>query len=162
METYKYFSTEDKSIIYKKINSTRNYYTTIQQIIREGYNQIIITSDILIVILKKFFQNYNLKIVEIELLEDDDDYQNQINNIINEVNENSKYILNLMEELSQFEVDSIEIKKVHVKYREDGIVNEFSISINGILTFFKDKNTDLIASKIADIIIEELGWTIWK
>lgn len=157
MKTYKYFSTVDRDIIYKEINITHSYYSTIQQIIREGYNQIIITSDILIVILKKFFQQYNLKIVEIELLEDDENYQNQINSIITEVNEDSNYVLSLMDELSKFEVDSIEIKKVHVKYREDGILNEFSLSINGILTIFKEENIDLIASKVADIILKELG-----
>lgn len=134
-----------------------NYYTDLRNYVNEGYKQIIVPSDAMIGILKKYFKERIARIHTIELLEEDSDYTYQLNQILESIEDNRDYFVDLIEELSYLsEKSTVEIKSIRFKYRLEDKPVDISISVNGILTYSENtitiKEIDNLKQDIIDLI----------
>lgn len=111
-----------------------DYYSFVRAKINEGHSQIIISSSIMLQVLKKMFVEKKAKIVSIDFIEDDYDYLEQMNNLIASVNKDRDYFYDLMKELSFLsEQESVEIKNIRIKYRKNEKPIDLSLSVNGLI-----------------------------
>lgn len=137
-----------------KIDGT-DYYSFVRAKINEGHNQIIISSSIMLQVLRKMFVEKKAKIVSIDFIEDDSDYLKQMNNLIASVNKDRDYFYDLMEELSFLaEQESVEIKNIRIKYRKNEKPIDLSLSVNGLI---KAGDNEIIGGEISFMID-----TIWE
>lgn len=142
-----------------EIEQSNNYYKSVREKIDSGYRPIIVSSDIMINILKKYFTEKKADIVKIELLEDDPDYQEDINRIIRTLKSNRDYFVNLVEEISFLsENDNVEIKCLRFKYRRDQELVDISVTLNGSLNYSNNQATKEELYGIKDIISKYLEW----
>ena len=121
----------------------QNYYAFIQDKQKEGYNQCIVTSDIMIEIMQCFLLNNRVEITSINFMVDD--------TILSSMKQNAGYweiLKNKLSFLSQN--DSIEIKKVNYRLLT-GNGALFSIQVNGIVTI-SENQYDAISNKISSIM----------
>ncbi|MDU0350291.1 hypothetical protein RWU53_02380, partial [Enterococcus sp. 3MOLP] len=59
-----------------------DYYPFVRSKLDEGYSQVVISSAVMLDILEKMFINKQARIVTIELIEEDDQYEQQIQQLI--------------------------------------------------------------------------------
>ena len=134
-----------------KYNENQNYYGFVQEVLKQGYNQCIVTSDLMIKIMEHFLLNYKVKTLSIEFMNEDDELTQEIDSILELMKENAVYWEILKSKLSFLsENDSIEMKKVEFKYL-DGVGSLFSVRVNGIIVVSKhdfDKISGIIAKQI--------------
>ena len=112
----------------------QNYYAFIQDKQKEGYNQCIVTSDIMIEIMQCFLLNNRVEITSINFMVDDNELESEIQTILSSMSQN----------------DSIEIKKVNYRLLT-GNGALFSIQVNGIVTI-SENQYDAISNKISSIM----------
>lgn len=139
-----------KELIFFDLNG-RNYYQFIKEKSQEGFKQAIFDSNTLILILEYIFASKNGDIVEINLLEQDYEYEEFLKKLISEVKHNRNKIILFVKELSFLTRDSsIDIKSIKMKYRDKkGRLFLFKISINGLLTY---RDTEIAEEEIDDLI----------
>lgn len=129
----------------------QNYYAFIQDKQKEGYNQCIVTSDIMIEIMQCFLLNNRVEITSINFMVDDNELESEIQTILSSMKQNAGYweiLKNKLSFLSQN--DSIEIKKVNYRLLT-GNGALFSIQANGIITI-SENQYDAISNKISSIM----------
>ncbi|MCI7121831.1 MAG: hypothetical protein MR941_08650 [[Ruminococcus] gnavus] len=129
----------------------QNYYAFIQDKQKEGYNQCIVTSDIMIEIMQCFLLNNRVEITSINFMVDDNELESEIQTILSSMKQNAGYweiLKNKLSFLSQN--DSIEIKKVNYRLLT-GNGALFSIQVNGIVTI-SENQYDAISNKISSIM----------
>ncbi|WP_282799283.1 hypothetical protein ABVR74_02880 [Lactococcus lactis subsp. lactis] len=146
-----------------EIPEEKKYYSFIQEYIQKGYRQIIIPSDILVELLKYIFlKKENSKIIDIEFLEEDEKFQEEIDNLIHKTNnEDRGYFVSLLDHINYVAQDkTVEIKKVRFKYRVDGKLIDISISINGLLNYKNNTNVSNEIKNISQFILDRMGWII--
>jgi len=142
-----------------EIEQNNNYYKYFRDKIDHGFKPIIISSNIMIKILKKYFTENKADIVSIVLLEEDPEYQANINNIITTVKSNRDYFIDLVEEISFLsENDNVEIKSLRFKYRKNQELVDISITLNGSLNYSNNKSTEEELVGIKIILSEYLEW----
>lgn len=102
-------------------DSKIDYYKFVQEHSKEGFFQVVLTSTIMLEILKKYFLERKFEIVNIEFMEEDNELSDEITTLLNEINNDRENFLFLFEKLRFLnESTSVEIKKVEVKsYKED-------------------------------------------
>lgn len=142
-----------------KIDGT-DYYSFVRKKIDEGHSQIIISSSIMLQVLRKMFVDKKAKIVSINFIEDDFEYLEQMNNLIDSVNKDRDYFYDLMKELSFLaEQESVEIKNIRVKYRQNGKPIDLSLSVNGLIKAGENEGVGREISFMVDSIWENVkGW----
>ncbi|WP_130860787.1 hypothetical protein [Gracilibacillus phocaeensis] len=134
-----------------------DYYSFVRAKIDEGHSQIIISSSIMLHVLRKMFVEKKAKIVSIDFIEDDTDYLNQMNNLIASVNKDRDYFYDLMEELSFLaEQESVEIKNIRIKYRKNEKPIDLSLSVNGLIKAGENENIGGEISFMVDSIWENV------
>lgn len=117
-----------------KNNIGNDYYSFIQELSGEGYKQIIIPSNVLLDLMKNIFKDKKATIKDIDLLEDDDDYNDKIDKIILETQDDRDNFVELFEELRYLSSDqNIEIRKIRFSYKNDNKLIDLSLSINGLI-----------------------------
>lgn len=155
----KLFFNRDYNVYSFEINQSNNYYKDVRQKFDNGYRPIIVSSDLMIDLLKKYFKEEKANIVNIELLEEDYDYQEELNGIIRSLKTDRDYFIDLVEELSFLsETNNIEIKRLRFKYRKDKELIDISISLNGLLNYSDNQATKEELKGIKDVISEYLKW----
>lgn len=117
-----------------KKNIGNDYYSFLQELSAEGYKQIILPSNVLLDLMKNIFKSKKGIIKEIELLEDDDAYNDKIDKLLLETQEDRDNFVELFEELRYLSSDqNIEIRKIRFCYRNNGKLIELTLSINGLI-----------------------------
>lgn len=132
-------------------DDSEEYYSFLKKCHKNGYRQIIITSEIMVQLLKYFTLEENLSVYQLELAEDDEFLQEEVSDLINKVLENGTYFIRLVERLNFLsEKSSIDIQRVYFKGRDSkNIAINFYLQCNGIIGIDKE-HYSLISSKISD------------
>lgn len=127
-----------------------DYYSFVRAKIDEGYSQIIISSSIMLQVLRKMFVEKKARIVKIDFIEDDSDYLEQMDNLIASVNEDRDYFFDLMKELSFLaEQESVEIRNIRIKYRKNEKPIDLSLSVNGLI---KAGENEIVGGEISFMV----------
>lgn len=151
----KIFLDKNNRKIVMKIVPNGDYYSFVRESLVNGLKQVILPSDVLISTMQYLFKKKKAEIVHIEFLEEDDEYNLLILKLIDAVKDNRDYFIDLMEELNYLSGNqTAEIKCIRMKYRENGILNDISLSVNGLINF--GENLDVNRQ------IEELNQYIWE
>lgn len=96
-----------------------DYYKFIKEQGENGHIQVIVNSHIMLQLLFYYFIERSFDIVNIELMEDDNEFSNLCNNLIAQANSDRAYFARLIEQLNfLFNEDCIEIFKISLKKRE--------------------------------------------
>jgi hypothetical protein len=133
-------------------NTEQNYYTFIQNMKNEGYNQCIVTSDIMIKIIEYFILRGSIEITSIEFMVEDEELETEIRSIVDLMKQNAGYWEVLKQKLAFLsQNDSIEIKKVNFRYLE-GLGALFSVQANGIIIVSENAFNTL-----SNIILQVMG-----
>ncbi|MBP4085978.1 MULTISPECIES: hypothetical protein [Enterococcus] len=153
---YKLFKSQvNNSIVAIEING--DYYPFVRSKLDEGYSQIVISSAVMLDILEKMFINKQAKIVAIELIEEDDQYEQQIQQLIASTVQDRAYFYNLMKELSFLsENESIEIKSIRVRYRLEEKPIDIKLSVNGLINVGENEIIKNEISFLEEIILENI------
>lgn len=118
---------------------------------KKGYNQCIVTSDIMIEIIQHFLLRGRAEITAINFMVDDSELESEIQTILLYMKKNAGYWEILKKKLSFLsQNDSIEIKKVNFRLLI-GSGALFSIQVNGIVTI-SENEYDTISDKISNIM----------
>lgn len=95
---------------------TDDYFNFIaEQCNKRQLNQVIITSNIMIILIFSLVEKYKFCLERVEFMNDDDTLDNEIQNLVNNINneENFIFLLNKLQLLSYEQ--SIDILKIHLK-----------------------------------------------
>ncbi len=133
------------------------YYSFIKTCYAKEYRQIIITSELMIEIIKYFAINKNLLVYEIELVEDDNELKEELELLIANTRKNGFFFQQLIEKLNFLaEQSSIDIQRIYIKGRdtENNAVN-FFIQSNGIIGI-NNESFESISNDVRKIIKEYL------
>ena len=129
----------------------QNYYSFIRDKQKKGYNQCIVTSDIMIEIIQYFLLKGGIEVTSISFMVDDEELKSEIQSILDSMKQNAAYweiLKNKLSFLSQN--DSIEIKKVNFRILTGtGIL--FSVQVNG-LVIVSENGYNTVCKKISNIM----------
>lgn len=155
----KLFFNRDYRVDFFEIDQSNNYYKSVREKVDNGYKPIIVSSDLMIDILKKYFKEKKANVVNIELLQEDHNYQEQINKLISSLKTNRDYFIDLVEELSFLsETNNNEIRRLRFKYRKGEELIDISISLNGLLNYSDNQATKEELKGITAAISGYLEW----
>ena len=113
--------------------SKDDYYCMVKKHRENGYYQVILSSKMMINILKEYFYNRNCKILYIEWLEEDDELNREINKFLEKINDDRDCFEWLIDKINYLlEEGSIDIKKIGFSFREEKTVS-ISILVNGVI-----------------------------
>ncbi|MDU0318787.1 hypothetical protein RWU37_01240 [Enterococcus sp. 2CBP] len=134
-----------------------DYYPFVRSKLDEGYSQVVISSAVMLDILEKMFINKQARIVTIELIEEDDQYEQQIQQLIASTVKDRAYFYNLMKELSFLSKnESIEIKSIRVQYRLEEKPIDIKLSVNGLINVGENEKIKNEISFLEEIILENI------
>lgn len=148
---------EIKAIEYSE-KDQRNYFNFVKTQHEKGLRQVIITSEIMLEILKKCFIDYNFELVRVYFVEEDGELDSEIKRILNKIEKNRAYFVKLLEKLkciannSSIDIESIELKSIEKIYNK---YVSFSIRVNGILSIEKGAE-DFLLKIIINLLKEKL------
>ena len=157
---FKLFQNINQEILpieYSEIDQ-RNYFNFVKTQYQKKLRQVIITSEIMLHILEKYFVEYNFRIINIYFAEGDIELEEKLQKVLERVEENRGYFLKLLKELeciadnSSIDIESIELKSLNKK---DGKYLNFKIWVNGILSIEKGQENYLL-EEITKLVREKL------
>lgn len=129
----------------------QNYYIFIQDMLKKGYQQCIVTSDIMVKIMEYFILNDSVEVTSIEFMVEEDELEKEIATLLKSMKKNLGYWNILQKKISFLsENDCIEIKKVDFRKIVDA-GSLFSVQVNGIVTV-SDYDFDNISTSISKIV----------
>lgn len=154
---YKLFKSQDNSCL-EAIEIAGDYYPFVRSKLDEGYSQIVISSAIMLNILETVFIKKEAKIVNVDLIEEDEQYKQQMEYLIASANKDRAYLHELMKELSFLsENESVEIKNINIKYRREGKLIDIKLSVNGLIRASDNEMVGPEISFIEEIIMGDLS-----
>lgn len=113
------------------------YYTFLRKCRNEGYKQVIITTEIMIQIIRYACLEKGQSIYKIEFVEEDSELESEINAILQNMAKKPAYLTVLLDKLKFLsESSSIDIKRIYVKgmYKnKDTAVENYFVQSNGII-----------------------------
>lgn len=157
---FKLFQNINQEILpieYSEIDQ-RNYFNFVKTQYQKKLRQVIITSEIMLHILEKYFVEYNFRIINIYFAEGDIELEEKLQEVLERLEENRGYFLKLLKELeciadnSSIDIESIELKSLNKK---DGKYLNFRIWVNGILSIEKGQENYLL-EEITKLVKEKL------
>ena len=108
---------------------SNSYYSFVQNYNRNGY----------------FLLKYKARIIELELLMNDEEYRENTRIEIEEVNNNNEHFINFVKYLRDlYENQNEEINKLCIKYRENNELFKWYIYMNGLIEIESGKKENII------------------
>lgn len=134
---------QNLQIIEKPDNNS--YYSFIQNYNRNGYEQFLVGFDTMLKIMQYFILKYRAKIIELDLLINDEEYKDEIRYEIEQVNSNNEEFINFIKYLrALYDDESEEINKLCIKYRVNNELFKWYIYMNGLIEIENGKKEDII------------------
>ncbi|WP_426348678.1 hypothetical protein ACPWSR_13100 [Alloiococcus sp. CFN-8] len=147
----KYYDAGNKEIINIGYNPEdyTDYYSFVKTQHVLGYRQVILTSEIMIELVKYYFLERKFKVVSIDLMEEDSHLSSDLEYIIEKTTCDRAYFANLIKHLDFIsEKSSIDIKKIELAGKENNNYIKTFFQVNGIVGVSRDEyNNEL--SKIS-------------
>ncbi|AID44034.1 Phage protein [Candidatus Arthromitus sp. SFB-mouse-NL] len=144
----------DNTINCFEYGSVQEYYPFIQRIKQQGFNQCIITSDVMISIIEHFILRYNAEIISINFMVEDSELQIEINNILGLMRKSEAYWSVLKQRLLFLsENDCVEMKEVEFKICSGELNTLLSVKVNGVIVVGEFEFYEV--SNIISTIIED-------
>lgn len=152
-----FLNSSKDNLILKQVPSQQDYYSFIKEELAKELKQVSLPSSVLLDVLNYFFVERKATVTGIELLQDDDEYQEIIDNLISQTQDNRDYFVYLWKELtSSFREGSIEIKRIDLKMRNTNhVLAHISLSINGLINYRGNK-------EFVEEVLKELVNLLWK
>lgn len=118
----------------------RDYYDFIKRQYEIGYRQIIISSEIMIGIIKDTVITQGFVVYQIEFVEDDEEILNEMNSLLETIEKNPVYVNELIEKLIFLtEKSSIDIQRIKIKGRtSENIPVDMFFQSNGLFGVNKE------------------------
>lgn len=112
----------------------QDYYSFVKSNYEQGYRQIIISSEIMVELIKEFVLS-GYTVAEIQFAEEDTDFEGDIQDILSQMHTNMAFFVQLIDRLNFLSVNSsIEIQRIKLVGRlSDGIASRLFIQSNGII-----------------------------
>ena len=121
-----------------------DYFSFLKEQRNLNYHQIIISAETYISFLKYITIDKGFTIVNIEFMEDDAEYNDQITVLLSQMQSNPSNLIYLLDALMPIsEKSSIEIKSIRFKKRINGIAQQFYIQSNGVVGISCDYFNDI-------------------
>ena len=138
----------NKHIICQPFDDNEEYYTFLKRQFDLGYRQIIVSSEAMIELIKYCVMNLGLNVYKIEFAEEDTSLSEDIAYLLNTIRERPVLFNNLVEKLLFLaENSSIDINRIYISGRsEEGVVKDFYIQSNGIVSISDYENNNLLDS----------------
>lgn len=115
------------------------YYAFLRKCRDNGYKQVIVTSEIMIQILRYVCLKKEQRVYKIEFVEDDEELEKEINILLELMINNKAYLSELLEKLRFLsEKSSIDLKKIYIKGTWDNCNVNYFIQSNGIIGINKE------------------------
>lgn len=116
-------------------NDKVEYYTFLRDCKAKGYRQVIVTSEIMLQVIRKVCLENGYSVYKIEFAEEDLELEQEVQNLIQMVAKNSAYFGDLIEKLKFLsEQSSIDLRRVYIKGSYGGSRTPvFFLQSNGIL-----------------------------
>lgn len=130
-----FYDNHNKIVCVEYDENKTDYYSFVSDCRKQGLHQIIISSEMMIDIIKEYYLEYNYKVNKIELMEEDPDIEVQVHQIIENIEKNPYRLSELVEFLKYIaERSSIEIKRIYIRNRHNsGDPTSIFIQSNGIV-----------------------------
>lgn len=111
------------------------YYTFLKRAKNEGYRQIIVTSDIMVTIIRTMCLEKGFSVYKIELAEEDFEIEQEIDALIDESQQDRILFCNLLQKIEFLaEQSSIDFARVYIKGKfANGFTPNMFIQANGIM-----------------------------
>lgn len=125
----------DKEVINSVFyDDTTEYYTFLRKCKSEGYRQVIVTTEIMIELLRLAVLEKELVIYKIEFAEEDCELENEIKTLLRNIEKNPAYFGDLLDKIKFLsEQSSIDIRNIYIKGKYNGeTVPNFYVQSNGI------------------------------
>ena len=121
------------------------YYTFLRKCKSEGYRQVIVTTEIMIQLLRVSVIKKGFVIYKIEFAEEDCELENEIKNLLRNIENNPACFGDLINKIKFLsEQSSIDIRRVYIKGKYNGkFTPNFYIQSNGILGINAESYDDL-------------------
>lgn len=110
------------------------YYKIVKENCQKGYKQIIITSNMMTSILKKYFYDKKFNIATLEFMEEDEALKTEVELILAKMRQERGYFGELLNKICFLSTESaIDIKKIELKGRNDkDSAVSILLQVNGI------------------------------
>lgn len=130
-------------------NANVEYYSFLRECRNNGLHQVIITSEMMIELIKTSYTDYGRKISKIEFMEEDFDADEQVNCLLKAIESNPYQLTKLLDYLMLIaEKSSVEIKRIYINGPYvDGKADSFFVQSNGIIGINRE-SYDLISKEI--------------
>lgn len=132
-----------------------DYYTFLRKCRSDGYRQVVITSEMMMQIIRHACLENNYTISKIEFVEEDSDLETEIALILQAMSGNSAYLTDLLNKLRFLsEKSSIDLKRIYVKgLTENNITVNYFVQSNGIIGVNREAFSKI--SNEISILVEE-------
>lgn len=140
----KLFLNEDRQFEVFENSSTLPFYSFIKDYTKKGYSQYVFSFKEMMEITEFFLLKYSAKIINIDLLINNEEHQKYIDNMIEDISyDKSKFIV-LYKFLSRLnEVDGEEVNKISIKFRNNKLY-KFSIYMSGLIEISDGSREEII------------------
>ena len=132
-------------------NPQQNYYDVVQNASKNGYQQSIFTTSVMIALIEEFLLMHNSIVTEIKFFVEDEELNQEIKKIIGHMKDNGAYWGILKDKLFFLSnYDSIDIQKVSIKSKQG---NGFFLNLQANGIFDVTENAyDLVATEICNVV----------
>ena len=108
----------NKHVVCQKYSDDEEYYSFLKKQYDIGYRQIIISSEVMIQLIKEFVMNFGLRVYRIEFMEADSSLTNEIEVLLDHMKEYPILFVTLLEKLNFLaETTSIDIGRIYTSGR---------------------------------------------
>lgn len=148
---------KEKQIYSVSFDDNEEYYAFLKKCNLEGLRQIIISSELMITIIKKAVQEYGFSLYDIEFQEEDEHLLQEIKILLELIPSNKYLFVDLIEHLRFLsEKSSIDIKRIKIKGRDNsGVALNYYVQSNGVFGV-TEGHYEEIKSKIISAVTGEL------
>lgn len=149
MNKYKLFwklGDSNKCIFSQPFDDGEDYYSFLKRQFDDGYRQIIVSSEVMIELIKSSVINQGLKVYKIEFTEEDSSLSEDISCLLDAMTAHRVLLNTLIEKLLFLaETSSIDIKRIYISGRlECGIAVDLFIQSNGIVAISDSADEKLL------------------
>lgn len=130
------------------------YYTFLRNARTEGYRQIIVTSEVMIQLIRMACMDKGYSVYKIEFAEEDLDLEQEMNFLIQKASVNSACLADLIDKIKFLaEQSSIDIRKIYIKgaYNGAAFAPNFFVQSNGIIGVNKE-SYDSLSKEISTVV----------